>query len=53
MKRKTALEIIKKEYVQNGKSTMISVRAYVESKISIEARNKAITQGMAIFENRN
>ena len=49
-KRETALEIIKMEYAKYGKETRESMRAYVENRISAEARNEAVKRGLEIFE---
>ena len=52
-KRETALEIIRTEYAKYGKETRESMRAYVENRISAEARNEAASRGLKIFERRN
>lgn len=52
-KRETALEIIRTEYAKYGKGTRESMRAYVENRISAEARNEAATHGLKIYEARN
>ena len=49
-KRETALEIIRIEYAKYGKETRECMRAYVENRISAEARNEAVKRGMEIFE---
>ena len=49
-KRETALEIIKIEYAKYGKETRESMRAYVENRVSAEARNEAVKRGLKIFE---
>ena len=49
-KRETALEIIKIEYAKCGKETRESMRAYVENRISTEARNEAVKRGLKMFE---
>ena len=49
-KRETALEIIKIEYAKYGKETRESMRAYVENRISAEARNEAEKRGLEMFE---
>ena len=51
-KRATALEIIRIEYAKYGKETRESMRAYVENRISAEARNEAVKRGLRIFEGR-
>jgi len=51
-KRETALEIIRIEYAKYGKETRESMRAYVENRISGEARNEAVKRGLRIFERR-
>ena len=48
--RETALEIIRVEYAKYGKETRESMRAYVENRISAEARNEAVKRGLKIFE---
>lgn len=52
-KRETALETIRIEYAKYGKETRESMRAYVENRISGEARNEAIKRGLKIFEESN
>lgn len=52
-KRETALEIIRTEYAKYGKETREAMRAYVENRISAEARNEAVKQGLRIFEELN
>jgi len=51
-RRETALEIIRTEYAKYGKETRESIRAYVENRISGEARNEAVRRGLRIFEAR-
>ncbi|GAG16013.1 unnamed protein product [marine sediment metagenome] len=41
MKRKIALEIIRIEWAKYGKDTRESMRAYIENRISRQARNEA------------
>lgn len=47
-KRETALEIIRMEYAKYSKETRESMRAYVENRISSEARNEAVKRGLRI-----
>ena len=52
-KRETALTIIKTEWAENGKDTIHSIRAFVENRISKQARDKATEAGLRIFETRD
>ena len=49
-KRETALTIIKIEWSENGKDTIHSIRAFVENRVSKQARDKAAIEGLRIFE---
>lgn len=51
-KRQLALAAIRIDVAQHGELTRDGIRAYVENRVSAEARNKAIQQGMAIYEER-
>ena len=48
----TALAIIKAEYAKHGHKTQRSVRVAVENGIKRKARNKAILEGLKIYEKR-
>ena len=52
MKRETALAIIRSEWAENGKDSIHSVRAFVENRISKQARDKAAEAGRAIYLHR-
>ena len=52
-KRETALTIIKTEWAENGKDTIHSIRAFIENRVSKQARDKAAEQGLRIFEERH
>ena len=52
MKRETALAIIRSEWAENGKGSIHSVRAFVENRISKQARDKAAEEGRAIYLHR-
>ena len=47
-----ALVIIREEYAINGHKTSRSVRAAVENGVKRKARNKAILEGLIIYEKR-
>ena len=49
MRRSIALNIIRTEWVQHGKDTTLSIRAFVESRVSKQARDKAAQEGRAIY----
>lgn len=51
-KRETALEVIRIEYAKYGKETRESMRAYVENRISKEARDEVVMHGLKIFRER-
>ena len=51
-KREIALTIIKTEWSENGKDTIHSIRAFVENRVSKQARDKAAIEGLRIFEGR-
>ena len=51
-KRETALEIIRTEYVKYGKSTLRSIRAFIENRISKKAYDDAVWSGMLTFNAR-
>ena len=51
-KREIALAIIRREWAENGKDTIHSVRAFIENRVSKQARDKAAEQGLRIFEGR-
>jgi hypothetical protein len=53
-KRQLALETIRIEWALNGKDTQQSIRAFVENRISMEARNKVAAIGLKqyYFKNR-
>jgi len=48
-KRETALGVIRTQYVKYGKETRESMRAYVENRISAEARNEVVKRGLKMF----
>ena len=52
MRRETALAIIRSEWAENGKDTIHSIRAFVENRVSKQARDKAAIEGLRIFEGR-
>ena len=49
MDRKTALNTIRAEYAKHGESTMASMRAYAETRISFDAYNKAMRAGIKMY----
>lgn len=49
-KREIALAIIRREWAENGKDTIHSVRAFVENRVSKDSRDKAAIEGLRIFE---
>lgn len=49
MRRATALSIIKIEWAQHGKDTLQSTRAFIENRVSKQARDKAAEEGRAIY----
>jgi hypothetical protein len=49
-KRQLALAVIRIDVAQHGELTRDGIRAYVENRVSAEARNEAMLQGMAIHE---
>lgn len=51
-KRETALEVIRIEYAKHGEETRESMRAYVENRISFDARLEAVKRGLKIFQFR-
>lgn len=51
-KRETALEIIRIEYAKYGHETRESMRAYIENRISYQARTEAIQNGIVSFNLR-
>ena len=51
-KHATALAIIKAEYAVHGHKTKRSVQVAVENGIKRKARNKAILEGLIIYEKR-
>lgn len=51
-KRETALEVIRIEYAKHGEETRESMRAYVENRISFDARLEAVKRGLKIFRFR-
>ena len=48
-----ALCIIREEYAIHGHKTSKSIRAVVENKVKRRARNKAINEGLIIYEKRH
>ena len=53
MKRKTALEIIRIEFAENGRPTQTAFRAMLKGKVSIKAYQAKAHLGMEIFRKRN
>ena len=49
MKRVTALAIIKSEWSEHGKDTLQSTRAFIENRVSKQARDKAAEEGRGIY----
>lgn len=49
-KREVALNIIRREWAENGKDTLYSVRAYIENRVSKQARDKAAEEGLRIYK---
>lgn len=47
-----ALRIIREEYAIHGHKTSKSVRVAVENGVKRQARNKAILEGLIIYEKR-
>jgi hypothetical protein len=52
-KRATALAIITAEYAEHGHKTRRSVQVAVENRIKRKARNKAILEGLKLYEKRH
>lgn len=48
-KREKALNIIRYEYATHGKETRDCMRAYIENRVSWEARCKAVSEGLKIY----
>jgi len=51
-KREIALAIIRREWSENGKDTIHSIRAFIENRVSKQARDKAAIEGLKVFEGR-
>ena len=51
-KRETALELIRIEVAKEGKATHYAIRHYVENRISRDAFNEAVRQGLKQYEAR-
>jgi hypothetical protein len=51
-KRDHALAVIRYEYATHGKETRESMRAYIENRVSYEARLKAVRGGLRIYEEK-
>ena len=49
MRRVIALAIIKSEWAEHGKDTLQSTRAFIENRVSKQARDKAAEEGRAIY----
>ena len=52
MKRETALAIIKNQWAKHGKDSTESTRAYIENRVSRQARDKAAEEGRLIYLHR-
>lgn len=51
-KRNHALAVIRYEYAIHGHETQEAVRAFVENRISYEARCKVVREGLKIYEQK-
>ena len=49
MKRDTALAIIKNQWAKHGKDSLESTRAFIENRVSKQARDKAAAEGREIY----
>ena len=52
MKRDTALAIIKNQWAKHGKDSLESTRAYIDNRVSRQARDQAAEEGRRIYLHR-
>ena len=52
MKRETALAIIKNQWAKHGKDSLESTRAYIDNRVSRQARDTAAEEGRRIYLHR-
>lgn len=52
-KRWTALEVIRTEWAKHGKDTQASMRAFIENRVSKDARDEAARLGLRQYKSKN